>query len=406
MKAILLINNYPNLASGAMKRYLALYNFIAKERDDYCLIINQEIYDLCRPVNVLNTDKNVFVIRIHTFQKPATPSPASPSGTTSGEPATDFKTRQPGKIRIFLGHSKYFLKLFLFWFSFAIRFTGIIRKYKIFHVYAVWTGGMWAWPLKKILRFRLYYSANGYLYTHMDKSLFYFFDTEYWIFKYADKIDFLSAYMVELLEKKIGKISPLRISVSPNSFISYENFYPEYPKSETVIFMARLYWDKNPLVFLEAVKIFNQSYPSFKNVEFLVLGEGPMEKEVRTYAIANNLVNVHFTGSVARPFEYLRKSKIFVSIQIGNNYPSQSLMEAMACENVIIATDVGETRLLVTENEGVLIPLNANDLANALLKLISNPQLISDLGKNARLSVLTNHSVERFAQYFYQLNEE
>ena len=108
-------------------------------------------------------------------------------------------------------------------------------------------------------------------------------------------------------------------------------------------------------------------------------------------------------GSISTPWEYLQKSKIFISIQQKENYPSQSLLEAMACENAIIASDVGETRLLVTENEGILVKLDAEEIADAIIKLITNTKLIERLGKNGRIKATSNHTLEKFTEYFINI---
>jgi glycosyltransferase involved in cell wall biosynthesis len=115
------------------------------------------------------------------------------------------------------------------------------------------------------------------------------------------------------------------------------------------------------------------------------------------------LKNIYFVDGTLEPWKYLRKSKVFVSIQQFNNYPSQSLIEAMACENAIIASDVGETRLLVTENEGILVGLNPQEIAEAIFKLFSTKGLIEKLGSNARKKVIKDHTVEKFAEYFYSI---
>ncbi len=78
----------------------------------------------------------------------------------------------------------------------------------------------------------------------------------------------------------------------------------------------------------------------------------------------------------------------------------------MACENAIIASDVGETRLLVTEDEGILVNLNADEIANAIYKLFSSNELAERLAKNARKKAIENHNIEKFADYFYSINEK
>jgi glycosyltransferase involved in cell wall biosynthesis len=62
-------------------------------------------------------------------------------------------------------------------------------------------------------------------------------------------------------------------------------------------------------------------------------------------------------------------------LQHFNNYPSQSLLEAMACGNAVVATNVGETHRLVDETVGLLIEPEAPALAEALNRLLDSPDL-------------------------------
>lgn len=101
-----------------------------------------------------------------------------------------------------------------------------------------------------------------------------------------------------------------------------------------------------------------------------------------------------------RPFDLLGRSKIFLSLQKGNNYPSQSLLEAMASGCAIIATDVGETRKILDESRAILIPYDADALRMAICKLIEDAELTGRLAKNARDFVLTHQTVHSYAQYF------
>ena len=46
------------------------------------------------------------------------------------------------------------------------------------------------------------------------------------------------------------------------------------------------------------------------------------------------------------PYEVLAQNKDILSLQKTNNYPSQSLLEAMASGCAIIATDVGDKKII------------------------------------------------------------
>jgi glycosyltransferase involved in cell wall biosynthesis len=172
-----------------------------------------------------------------------------------------------------------------------------------------------------------------------------------------------------------------------------------------VIFLSRLWQNKNPILFLQSVKIFNDKYTNIPGINFYIIGEGGLEKNIKEYIADNKLVNTYFIGKSLEPWKFLRQSKVFISIQQVNNYPSQSLIEAMACENAIIASDVGETRKLVTENEGILVNLDSEIIAEEIYKLFTTKGLIEQLGSNARKKVIENHTVEKYAEYFYSITD-
>lgn len=103
------------------------------------------------------------------------------------------------------------------------------------------------------------------------------------------------------------------------------------------------------------------------------------------------------------PFGVLGRTKVFVSLQKDENYPSQALLEAMASECAIIATDVGETRKLVDESCGILVPYDPSVLAEAIHTLLGDDSLRNRLGVAARKRVLQTHTIERYSEYFWSL---
>jgi glycosyltransferase involved in cell wall biosynthesis len=96
----------------------------------------------------------------------------------------------------------------------------------------------------------------------------------------------------------------------------------------------------------------------------------------------------------------LADAQVFLSLQNFDNYPSQSLIEAMANGCNIIATDVGETRVLVDEGGGnYLIPVDEDALFVALGKAFGSTPMWN---KNNAEKILAEHSVGRYAEYFYK----
>lgn len=211
----------------------------------------------------------------------------------------------------------------------------------------------------------------------------------------SDWVDFLSPYILDGVKKMGVKIKEKYCSVSPCSFVNNSDCVTGEKLNMEVAFCSRLEPDKNPLLYLEAVSELSSEYP---DVKFHLLGEGSLVNEVNEYISEKNLrMNFIFHKN---PPEIFSQTSIFVSLQSATNYPSQSVLEAMLCGNAIIASNTGDTKLFINQENGMLIPLNKDALAEALKKLFADRALTKKLGENARLFVINNHSIENFTEYF------
>jgi glycosyltransferase involved in cell wall biosynthesis len=139
----------------------------------------------------------------------------------------------------------------------------------------------------------------------------------------------------------------------------------------------------------------------YSDLVVYVCGSGPLEPEIRRdfASTTGHRVYIQYERD---PFRVLQKSKVFVSLQDVENYPSQSLLEAMICGCAIIATDVGLTRQLLDENCAILVPPEPAAVAAALRQVLTNPDVRRTLGENARRTVTTRQTIERFADYFIE----
>jgi len=402
-KIILLISSTGTYTGGAEKRYLYLFNYISKQRKDYYLVINRKLYNNLRKNNVLDSYENVRIMTLFGEGKQEDETGLNCEGQ---DKTTGRDKKKISKLRSYIGRRKMFIKSVTVWLSFFFEFRKILKKLKSKIVYTAWTGGIFAWPLKYVSKFKLIYSYSDSTVEITSRKLYEMFSySDHWIIKHADKIDFLSPAIVDLFKRDIGYINNNRFTVSPNSFIDYSLYFSESQKENTVVYLSRLYSLKNPILFLQSIKVFNKINQDCNNIKFYLIGEGELEEDVREFIESNKMQNTYFIGESLEPWRYLRKSKVFVSLQQINNYPSQALMEAMACENAIIASDVGETRLLVTENEGILVKLEPESIAEAINKLFIEKGLIEKLGANARKKVMQEQTVEKFAEYFYSITD-
>lgn len=193
-------------------------------------------------------------------------------------------------------------------------------------------------------------------------------------------------------------------TVTPCPCVDYNKFMPK-DKKNNAVFAGRLIKEKNPMLFLEAINIVLNEKKNERALawKFYVLGDGPLRIDLLNYVKRNDLSsNVEFVKGDTSCF--LGNSQIFVSLQEYENYPSQSLLEAIACENVIIATDVGDTRELFKNSySAIFIQPKKEDLAQALEDVIKNPELLLAEAKRARVKVMANNNFSIFIKYLKNL---
>ena len=206
----------------------------------------------------------------------------------------------------------------------------------------------------------------------------------------------------ENIQNKIRKYYPNKSSnvfASPCSFINYQDTdCSEGDKTNTICFAGRLEEFKGVHLLKEILLAIIDN----TNFNVIILGKGSYYAKIEEIIIKHNLSNRIKIGYYTDIKHVLRSSIIFLSIQKEENYPSQSLLEAMACKNAIIATDVGLTKKIVKNEFGELIKFDKDDLLNSIIKLSLRSDLLS-MGVRAREFALSNHNIDKFHNYLMHL---
>jgi glycosyltransferase involved in cell wall biosynthesis len=187
-----------------------------------------------------------------------------------------------------------------------------------------------------------------------------------------------------------------KILVSPGSVIDLERFRPAQVKKLWVVFAGRLIEEKNPMLFVEAAQAVHRAMPAAK---FFLLGEGPLRPLLDRQISRLGLQDVIVMDFHADTAPILSHARVFASLQRQDNYPSQSLLEAMACGAVPVATDVGMTWRLVDETTGIRVKPDPGLIAEAVIGLLSDSSRCERLGEAARRRVAEQHSEEAYRRY-------
>jgi glycosyltransferase involved in cell wall biosynthesis len=198
-----------------------------------------------------------------------------------------------------------------------------------------------------------------------------------------------------------------RTVTNPTYFAQYDERRSNGGRDPGLIaFVGRLAPEKNPLLFIDAVARVRQQGADCHAV---ILGEGPLRAACAERIKELGLESVISIDFVAKPVEVLRQAALYISLQTGDNYGSQSLLEAMGAGCAIIASDVGETKNIVTDEVGVRVPFSIDLVAGAMDRLVRVPQEARKLGSAAERIARTKYSADAYASFLetvYELAEQ
>ena len=211
----------------------------------------------------------------------------------------------------------------------------------------------------------------------------------------------LLEFLSEDIQKKyygLGLTKPKNQTFVGNcSFIDIDKMYISPKKNKIIAGAARLEPEKNIPLVVEVANILINKMKLKINIELLIPNEGAevVKEKIKLYKLEKSF-EILFSDN---PETNLSDSLIFLSLQDHNNYPSQLLLEAMACGCAIIATDVGETSKLVDKNVGFLTQKTSIDIAEKISHLIKDFDATLKLGLNARDRIVNRHTIDNYGSY-------
>ena len=142
------------------------------------------------------------------------------------------------------------------------------------------------------------------------------------------------------------------------------------------------------------------------DLHLVALGEGPERERIETAARVPALAGrVHLVGHHADPRGHYRMMDVFASASDTEQMPI-SLLEAMASSLPVVATDVGDVRAMLPEEQrGLVTPARGPDgeagaLAASLIALGRDPDSRSRLGETNRRRVLERFDREAMTRAY------
>jgi len=157
-------------------------------------------------------------------------------------------------------------------------------------------------------------------------------------------------------------------------------------------FVGRLDEQKNPILWLDSVA---RIAATSEDVHFVMVGDGPMGDEVRAHMSRLSCRNrIHLVGHSEDVARFLNSFDLLMMTSRYEGLP-QCVFEAMAAGVPVVSSDAGGTRECVTDDVGVIVPLDSGPevYEEAVLHLLADRQRLSGYRDRCRARIREHFDV-------------
>lgn len=192
--------------------------------------------------------------------------------------------------------------------------------------------------------------------------------------------------------------------IVPN-IIDLELFYPNHSRNHSLnLLVAR---NLEPIYDIStALKAFAFIKDKYHYAKLVVAGSGPLKSDLEQLSKQLGIAeSVTFTGRLENKemAEIYRNTDLLLNPSLADNMPI-SLLEALACGIPVISTNVGGIPYLVEDRQTAILvePGNAEAMATAVMRVLSNPGLAATLRKNG-LAIVRNYAWSKVREQWFSI---
>ncbi len=214
-------------------------------------------------------------------------------------------------------------------------------------------------------------------------------------FQHASRVVMTSPLMLDDVRRFAPTIDS-KVTIIPN-YVDTDLFRPiDQPKTYDLVFVGRVAEQKNLHSLLTAIR--NTSYT------LAIVGDGdlrePLQREFND--LSEQIFWLGRVPHVELP-KLINQGRVFILPSHYEGHP-KSLIEAMACGVPVIGTRVRGIKQVIEHGmNGILSETDATSLYQAIESTLSKPDLMTEIGRNARHFALDNYSLDQIAQTEYDM---
>lgn len=195
--------------------------------------------------------------------------------------------------------------------------------------------------------------------------------------------------------------------------IDHMRFIPREKPAElkgipTVVAMARIFELKDILTMVKSCKVVKDVFP---NIQYRIYGENnavpeytlKCEKLIEELDLKENFL---LLGPHKFPEKVFCEGDMSILTSISEGFP-YTIIESMSCAIPVVSTDVGGVAEALNEECGILCkPKDANDIGQAVIKLLQNEQLRLQMAANSRKRVEDFFTIDKFIKQYEEIYDE
>lgn len=147
-----------------------------------------------------------------------------------------------------------------------------------------------------------------------------------------------------------------------------------------LVTVGRLHYQKGYDIAIKSLKLM---VDAGRDIRWYILGEGPervaLERQISDFGLKERYI---LMGSMENPYPYIKNADIYVH---ATRFEGKSIAveEAQILGKVIVASDcTGNAEQIISEYDGILLPLSAERLASEIMRVLDDKQLQKKLSEN------------------------
>jgi glycosyltransferase involved in cell wall biosynthesis len=177
-------------------------------------------------------------------------------------------------------------------------------------------------------------------------------------------------------------------------------------EKKIISYIGRLSEEKGIRSYLDAIKVYSDSYKYSSNLLFEIVGDGPLLSTVTNFITDNPNIAIRYIGTISNEniLEYLVKIDAGVNLtyskQSGGGGVSNGLLEFIGAKRLVIAWDSPIFKQVLNDTQALFVEEgNVDSLAKSFEFFDSNPLKMQDLIVSSK-QILNEYSFDSHVKHF------